>query len=69
MILSYLSFFLSFSDKENGNFIFPLKIDEISEIKADVVAAAPAPSPWMILCPTGFPLTITAFKTPSILAT
>ena len=45
MILSYLSFFLSFSDKENGNFTFPLKIDEISEIKADVVAAAPAPSP------------------------
>ena len=40
-----LSFFLSLLDIENGNFIFPLKIEEISETKADVVAEGPAPSP------------------------
>ena len=33
------------------------------------MAAGPAPSPWITLSPTGYPLTITAFKTPSILAT
>ena len=55
-------------DIEKGNLILPLKIDEISEIKADVVALGPAPSPWIILSPIGVPLTITAFKTPSILA-
>ena len=48
--------------------MFPLKIDEISEINADVVAAGPAPSPCIILWPTGFPSMITAFKTPSTLA-
>ena len=41
----------------------------MSEIKAEVVAAATAPSPCIVLCPIGFPFTITAFKTPSILAT
>ena len=46
-----------------------LKIEEISDIKADVVAAGPAPSPWIALCPTGLPSVITAFSTPSILAT
>ena len=54
---------------EKGNFILPLKIDDISETNAEVVAAGPAPSPWIIDCPTGYPSTITAFKTPSILAT
>ena len=44
-MLSNFKFFLSLSDKENGNFIFPLNIEEISDIKADVVAAGPAPSP------------------------
>ena len=41
----------------------------ISETKAEVVAEGPAPSPCIILCPTGLPSMITAFKTPSILAT
>ena len=49
--------------------ILPLKIEEISETNADVVAAGPAPSPWIVLCPTGLPSIITAFKTPSMLAT
>ena len=49
--------------------MFPLRIDEISEMRADVVAAGPAPSPWITLLPTGFPSTITALRTPSILAT
>ena len=40
----------------------------MSDTKADVVADGPAPSPWIILWPTGLPLTITAFNTPSILA-
>ena len=55
-------------ESEKGNLIFPLKIEEISETRAEVVAAGPAPSPCMMLCPTGFPSTITAFNTPSILA-
>ena len=63
------NFFLSLLDIENGNLTFPLRIDEISEISADVVAAGPAPSPCIILCPTGLPSIITAFKTPSILPT
>ena len=62
-------FFLSLLDNEKGNFIFPLKIEDISETKAEVVAAGPAPSPCIILFPTGFPSTITAFNTPSIPAT
>ena len=41
----------------------------MSETRADVVAAGPAPSPWIILCPTGIPLIMTAFNTPLILAT
>ena len=49
--------------------MLPLKIDEISEINAEVVAAGPAPSPCIMLWPTGIPSIITAFKTPSILAT
>ena len=48
VIFSNLSFFLSFDLRENGNFIFPLEIEEISETKADVVAAAPAPSPCIV---------------------
>ena len=67
-IFSNLSFFLSLFEIEKGNFTFPLKIEEISETSADVVAAAPAPSPCIVLLPTGLPSIITAFKTPSILA-
>ena len=68
-ISTNFSFLLSLFEIEKGNFILPLKIDAISEIKAEVVAAGPAPSPWITLSPTGDPLTITAFKTPSILPT
>ena len=39
------NFFLSFSDNEKGNFILPLKTEDISDISADVVASGPAPSP------------------------
>ena len=49
--------------------MLPLKTDEISETNAEVVAAGPAPSPWMMLLPIGLPSTITAFNTPSIPAT
>ena len=45
VILVKFSFFLSFSDNEKGNFIFPLKIEDISETNAEVVAEGPAPSP------------------------
>ena len=38
-------FFLSLLDIENGNYRLPLKIDDISEIRAEVVAAGPAPAP------------------------
>ena len=58
--------FLSFSDKEKGNLIFPRNIEDISETKAEVVAEGPAPSPWIELWPTGLPDTMTAFKTPSM---
>ena len=34
-----------FHDIENGNLILPLRIEEISDIKAEVVASGPAPSP------------------------
>ena len=68
-MFSNLNFFLSLFDIENGNFILPLNIDDISDTKAEVVAAGPAPSPWIVLLPTGFPSIITAFKTPSILPT
>ena len=44
-IFSKLSFFLSLLESEKGNLIFPLKIEEISDTKAEVVAAGPAPSP------------------------
>ena len=48
-ILLEINFFLSLLEIENGNLIFPLKIDEISDIRAEVVAAGPAPSPCIIL--------------------
>ena len=64
-----LSFLLSLLEIENGNFTLPLNIEEISDIKAEVVAAGPAPSPWIIVLPTGLPSIITALRTPSILAT
>ena len=41
----HLSFFLSLLGIEKGDFTLPLKIEDISETKAEVVAAAPAPSP------------------------
>jgi len=44
-ILLNFSTFLSLLDNEKGNFMLPLKIEEISETNAEVVAAAPAPSP------------------------
>ena len=49
--------------------MLPLRIELISDIRAEVVASGPAPSPWITLWPNGLPSTITAFKTPSILAT
>ena len=49
--------------------MLPLKIDDISEIKAEVVAAGPAPSPWIMLWPTGIPSIMIALRTPSIPAT
>ena len=58
-----LSFLLSLLDIENGNLIFPLKIN--IGYKSEVVDGS-APSPCIILCPTGMPLIIIAFKTPSI---
>ena len=56
-------------DIEKGNFTLPLNTEEISETRAEVVVG---PLPGRIaypLWPTGSPSTITAFKTPSILAT
>ena len=53
---------------EKGNLMFPLNIDEISETSAEVVADGPAPSPCIVVCPTGLPSITTAFNTPSILA-
>ena len=44
-IFSNFSFFLSLFEREKGNLIFPLNIEDISEIKAEVVAAAPALHP------------------------
>ena len=46
-----------------------IRIDDISDTNADVVAAGPAPSPWIMLWPIGLPSIITAFKTPSMPAT
>ena len=40
-----INFFRSLFEIEKGNLIFPLNIDDISDISADVVAAGPAPSP------------------------
>ena len=68
-IFSNFSLFLSLLEIEKGNFMLPLKIEDISDTRAEVVAAGPAPSPCIIFFPTGFPSTITAFNTPSILAT
>ena len=67
-ILPKFNFFLSFKDIEKGNLILPRDIEDKSETNAEVVASGPAPSPWITLCPTGFPSIITAFKTPSMLA-
>ena len=55
--------FLFTSDTEKGNFIFPLRIEQMSETKAEVVGPGPAPSPWITNLPIGLPSTITAFKT------
>ena len=44
-IFRNVNFFLSLFDIENGNFIFPLRIDDISDTSAEVVAAGPAPRP------------------------
>ena len=44
-MLLNLSFFLLLLDKEKGNLMFPLNIEDISDINADVVAEGPAPSP------------------------
>ena len=41
--------------------MLPLKIDEIS-VNADVVAAGPAPSPCIMLWPTGIPSIITTLE-------
>ena len=43
LIFSNINF--SFFDDNEKNFILPLKIDDISEISAEVVADGPAPSP------------------------
>ena len=67
-ILPLEKFFLFLFDIANGNFIFPLSIDEMSDTKAEVVADGPAPSHCIIFFQIGFPSTITAFKTPSTLA-
>ena len=47
--------------------MFPLKTEQISETKAEVVGPGPAPSPWRTDFPIGLPSMITAFKTPLIL--
>ena len=44
-MLINLSFFLSLLEMEKGNLILPLRIDAISDTRADVVAEGPAPSP------------------------
>ena len=41
-IESNLSFFLSLLESEKGNLTFPLKIEEISETRAEVVAVSPS---------------------------
>ena len=38
-------FFLFFVGIEKGNFMLPLKIEQMSETKAEVVGPGPAPSP------------------------
>ena len=57
------------TDTPKGFLILPLSIEHKSEINAEDVGPGPAPSPWITFCPTGLPSIITAFKTPSILAT
>ena len=44
-IFPLLNFFLLLFEIANGCFIFPRRMDDISEIKAEVVADGPAPSP------------------------
>ena len=67
LILYTFTFFLFLSDIPNGYFIFPLKIDNKSDIKAEDVGPGPAPSPCKTDLPAGSPSITTAFKTPSIL--
>ena len=67
-MLSKEANFLFLSGIINGNFIFPRSTEHKSDIKDDVVGPEPAPSPCKTLCPTGLDSTITAFKTPLILA-
>ena len=62
-----LIFFLFLFGIENGNFIFPLSIEQISDTRADVVGPGPAPSPCIVNLPTGLPSTMIAFNTPFIL--
>ena len=51
-ISNCLIFFLKLHGTPNGYFILPRKMEHKSEIKADVVGPAPAPSP----CKTEFPI-------------
>ena len=44
-IFKDLIFFLLLFGIENGNLIFPLTIEHISDTKAEVVGPGPAPSP------------------------
>ena len=60
--------FLFLSDSTNGNFTFPLKIEHKSETSDEVVGPGPAPSPCKTVLPTGLDSTITALRTPFILA-
>ena len=63
-----LIFFLEKTETPNGYFILPLNIEHKSEIKADEVGPAPAPSPCRTDLPIGCPSTIMALRTPLILA-
>ena len=62
-----LIFFLFLFGIENGGLISPLKMQHMSETKADVVGPGPAPSPWIVNFPIGFPSIMTALRTPFIL--
>ena len=45
LALEQLIFFLSVLEIEKGYLILPLRIDDMSDTNADVVASGPAPSP------------------------